>query len=93
MRCSGLLLVLALGVTGRAGAQDRTVIRMAGSLEGLPFSSAVRAGDLLYLSGQIGVPPGGEAPAPGGIGPDATSGLARGAAVEIECLALAGSSR
>jgi reactive intermediate/imine deaminase len=33
----------------------------------LPFSEAVRAGDLLYLSGQIGNVPGEPAPVPGGI--------------------------
>lgn len=34
----------------------------------LPFSEAVRAGDLLYLSGQIGNVPGNEpAPVPGGV--------------------------
>ena len=34
---------------------------------GLPFSEAVQAGDMLYLSGQIGVAPGGTALVPGGI--------------------------
>lgn len=37
------------------------------STKGVPFSEAVQAGDMLYLSGQIGVPPGGNALAPGGI--------------------------
>jgi 2-iminobutanoate/2-iminopropanoate deaminase len=39
-------------------AVDRETIRVPGSLEGLPFSSAVRAGNMLYLSGQIGTLPG-----------------------------------
>ncbi len=34
---------------------------------GLPFSEAVRAGDMLYLSGQVGIMPGGMKLAPGGI--------------------------
>jgi 2-iminobutanoate/2-iminopropanoate deaminase len=141
--------LMALMAPLSARAQERQVIRMPGSLEGLPFSSAVRVGDMLYLSGQIGVPPGGDMPVPGGIEAEtrqtmenikavlayagssldrvvkctvflrdiadyaamnavyaayfphdpparsamAASGLVRGAAVEIECLALAGSAR
>ena len=37
----------------------------------LPFSEAVRHGDTLYLSGQIGVVPGTLALVPGGIAPEA----------------------
>lgn len=36
----------------------------------LPFSPAVRAGDLLFLSGAIGRPPGSTELAKGGIGPE-----------------------
>jgi reactive intermediate/imine deaminase len=36
----------------------------------LPFSQAVRVGDVLYLSGQIGLTPGTRSLAPGGIGPE-----------------------
>jgi reactive intermediate/imine deaminase len=149
MRQSVLVLALGLAAVGRADAQAKSVIRVPGSLEGLPFSSAVRVGDMLYLSGQIGVPSGGTAVVPGGIEAEtrqtmenikavlayagssldrvvkctvflrdiadyaamntvyaayfpkdpparstlAASGLARGAAVEIECLALAGGDR
>jgi 2-iminobutanoate/2-iminopropanoate deaminase len=39
-------------------AQDRQVVRPPGSATGLPFSPAVRIGNMLYLSGQIGVLPG-----------------------------------
>ena len=141
-----LLASLLLILPGPAGAQQREAIQMPGSLEGLPFSTAVRVGDLVYLSGQIGVRPGTRELAPGGIGPEtrqtmenikqvleyvgsgldrvvkctvfladiadyaamndvyrsyfptepparsalAASGLALGAAVEIECIALAG---
>lgn len=38
--------------------------------EELPFSPAVRAGDLLFLSGAIGRPPGSEKLVPGGIVPE-----------------------
>lgn len=52
-----LTLLLAAPAAGLAG-QDRQVIQLPGSLPGLPFSSAVRVGNVLYLSGQIGVLPG-----------------------------------
>jgi len=48
-------------------AQDKEVIQMPGSLEGLPFSTAVRVGDMLFLSGQIGTLPGTRELAPGGV--------------------------
>jgi 2-iminobutanoate/2-iminopropanoate deaminase len=38
----------------------------------LPFSQAVRVGDTLYVSGQIGILPGTLTLAPGGIGPETT---------------------
>ena len=141
-----VLLCAALAVAGSAAAQQREVIQLPGSLEGLPFSSAVRVGEILYLSGQIGLLPGTRELAPGGIEAEtrqtmenikavleyagssmdrvvkctvflrniddydamnrvyagffsenpparsalAASGLALGAAVEIECIALAG---
>lgn len=64
-----LVPVLALGLivawTPRVHAQApggaRTgdkVVQVAGEVEGLPFSSAIRAGGMIYLSGQIGNLPG-----------------------------------
>jgi 2-iminobutanoate/2-iminopropanoate deaminase len=41
----------------------------------LPFSEAVRSGDMLYVSGQIGILPGSMTLAPGGIGPEARRAL------------------
>jgi len=41
----------------------------------LPFSEAVRAGDLLFLSGQIGYDPATGQPVPGGIKAEATRAL------------------
>jgi reactive intermediate/imine deaminase len=56
------LLVLALGallaMAGGVSAQDRQVIRPPGSVAALPFSPAVRVGNMLYLSGQLGLVPG-----------------------------------
>ena len=41
----------------------------------LPISEAVRAGDLLFVSGQLGTAPGKDELVPGGIGPEATQAL------------------
>src|SRR3989440_8593457 len=46
---------------------DVSVIHGPGEVPGLPFSSAVRVGDLLFLSGQIGNVPGTRQLADGGI--------------------------
>src|SRR5438876_444587 len=46
---------------------DVSVIHGPGEVQGLPFSSAVRVGDLLFLSGQIGNVPGTRRLADGGI--------------------------
>jgi len=63
-----LALVALLGLPVALAAQDarivtdtpvtKKVIQMPGSLPGLPFSSAVQIGKVIYLSGQIGVLPG-----------------------------------
>jgi reactive intermediate/imine deaminase len=62
-----LLALICLLLPAVAIAQEKEVIRVPGSLEGLPFSSAVRVGNLLYLSGQIGTLPGSRELAGGGI--------------------------
>jgi reactive intermediate/imine deaminase len=48
-------------------SQEKETIVVPGSLEGLPFSSAVRVGNILYLSGQVGALPGTRELAAGGI--------------------------
>ena len=63
-------MVLALTVPAATAAQEKEVIQVPGSLEGLPFSSAVRVGDVLYLSGQIGTLPGTNGLTEGGVGPE-----------------------
>ncbi len=68
-----LLGVLAIGLTpNRASAQvDVEYLRSdAARAAGLPFSEAVRVGNMLYLSGQIGTRPEGRGLAPGGIQPE-----------------------
>ena len=59
-------VLLVIGA-GQGVAQEREVVQLPGSLEGLPFSSAVRIGNTLYLSGQIGVYHGTRELADGGV--------------------------
>ena len=59
MRTTCLCLAIALPAAAAAQAPpDRQVIQLPGASVGLPFSSAVRVGNVLYLSGQIGNRPG-----------------------------------
>ena len=60
------MILLAMVVPSILAAQQppdtsksqKRVIQIPGSLPGLPFSSAVQVGNVLYLSGAIGVLPG-----------------------------------
>lgn len=58
MRLQLLLVTSVLATTAAARQSDKQVIQLPGSLPGLPFSSATRVGNVLYLSGAIGVLPG-----------------------------------
>ena len=53
-----LMLAVLLAPVAAAAAQDRQVIHTPHEVAGLPFSSAVRVGNLLFLAGQIGNVPG-----------------------------------
>ena len=61
--------VIAVGMAHAAGPEY--FARPVTSGPPLPFSEAVQVGDLLYLSGTIGVAPGTVNLVPGGIGPEA----------------------
>ena len=54
------MLPVSLGARQRADTAhtEKQVVQLPGALPGLPFSSAVRVGNVLYLSGAIGVLPG-----------------------------------
>jgi len=67
MRVAVLFTLTLLCAASGAGAQEKEVIRAPGAPPGLPFSSAVRVGNLLFLSGQVGVRPGTTELVPGGI--------------------------
>jgi len=82
------LVALLVAVAIPAAAQDRQVIQPPGTGAGLPFSAAVRVGNMLYLSGQIGTVPGTRQLADTGI-----TGQVRQALENIKAtLAYAGSS-
>ena len=62
----------ALAAAATANAADiEYFTRAVSSGPPLPFSEAVRVGDTLYLSGEVGVVPGTVNLVPGGIGPEA----------------------
>jgi 2-iminobutanoate/2-iminopropanoate deaminase len=73
---AGLLPLLACGRERPAAPTVATLERvpMPGKLE-LPFSAAVRAGSVIYLSGQLGTDSTGRL-VPGGIGPETAQALA-----------------
>ena len=58
MRITMVVAALLWGGAATVAAQDHQVINPPGASVGLPFSSAVRVGNMLYLSGQIGNTPG-----------------------------------
>jgi reactive intermediate/imine deaminase len=71
-RLSWLVLLI---VVPALGAQQKEVLQVPGAVAGLPFSSAVRVGDVIYLSGQIGNRIGTRELVPGGIGPETRQAL------------------
>jgi 2-iminobutanoate/2-iminopropanoate deaminase len=68
MRRAAVSIVFTLLAAAPLAAQERQVVRLPGAApQGLPFSPAVRAGNIVYLSGQIGFLPGTRQLASGGI--------------------------
>lgn len=82
------LMLLMLVGAGLASAQDKQAINPPGASLNLPFSAAVRVGNMLYLSGQIGTVPGTRQLADTGIAGQTKQALENVKAV----LAAAGSS-
>ncbi|MEJ2238564.1 MAG: Rid family detoxifying hydrolase [Gemmatimonadales bacterium] len=70
-----MIAVCCLLIPATGMAQEKEVIQLPGSLEGLPFSSAVRVGNMLYLSGQIGNLPGTRDLVPGGVAAETRQAL------------------
>ena len=74
----GLLLLLGGCATQRPQTPTTEFFPMPGG-RSLPFSEAVRVGDMLYLSGQLGTDSTGQL-VPGGIGPETRQALSNIAA-------------
>jgi reactive intermediate/imine deaminase len=72
---SGAVGALEAGVTSAAGGQQRRELIGEPAPGGLPFSAAVRYGDLLFVSGSIGNRPGTLELVPGGIEPETRQAL------------------
>jgi 2-iminobutanoate/2-iminopropanoate deaminase len=61
-------LVLALlAVAPSLHAQQKEMLEVPGTVPGMPFSPAVRVGNVIYLSGSIGAPLGSKELVPGGV--------------------------
>lgn len=71
-----LAVAVGLCLAAPAAAQEKVVVPLPPALQGLPFSAAVRVGDVLYLSGQIGTLPGTRTLAAGGVGAETRQTLA-----------------
>ncbi len=75
LRFAPLALAVALAACRTAPPPPEYYASPDAKLAALPFSEAVRAGDLLFLSGQIGSVPGTMQLAPGGIAAEAQQAL------------------
>ncbi|HUF51682.1 MAG TPA: Rid family detoxifying hydrolase [Longimicrobiales bacterium] len=69
-----VLLLIACAATACASAPTRQVVAPAGATTIAPYSPGIRSGDLLFLSGQIGMT--GGALVPGGIAAETRQALA-----------------
>ena len=63
-----IVLALSAVVTSGITAQQKEVLKVPGAVAGLPFSPAIRVGNIIYLSGQLGNKMGTRELVPGGIG-------------------------
>jgi 2-iminobutanoate/2-iminopropanoate deaminase len=63
-----IVLALSAVVTSGITAQQKEVLKVPGAVAGLPFSPAIRVGNIIYLSGQLGNKMGSRELVPGGIG-------------------------
>lgn len=67
LRCAVVVLVSSPLSACASAAADRVVIAPAGSSSLAPYSPAIRTGDLVFLSGQVGLRPGTRELAAGGV--------------------------
>ncbi len=65
-----LFMLLLVGAALPLAAQEKEVLAVPGAVAGLPFSPAVKVGNIIYLSGQLGNQMGTRTLVSGGIGPE-----------------------
>lgn len=65
MRLLSLITLVVLAAP--LSAQEKQVLQVPGTVAGLPFSPAIRVGNIIYLSGQLGNRIGTRELVPGGI--------------------------
>src|SRR5512143_3757127 len=70
-----ITLLLLSGIAPALAAQDKEVLQVPGAVAGLPFSPAVKVGNVIYLSGQIGNRLGTREIVTGGVGPETKQAL------------------
>ena len=73
MRIAAALVVLLVPAVLRA--QDRVAVRPPGAEARFPFTPAIKVGNLVFASGQVGIPPGTTTLVEGGIGPQTRQAL------------------
>ena len=69
------ILITTLAVPASAADKPQFINSPAAEKRGRPFSEAVRAGDFMFLAGQVGVDPATDKVVPGGIVPEARQAL------------------
>lgn len=69
LAAAGAALAIGLGTAHAASPELKAYPSTA--VEGLPYSGAVRAGDVVYVGGVLGTAEGGQDLVPGGITPEA----------------------
>ena len=70
--CTGLGGCVTTNVETASNAPEVIYDKEPGAGLGLPFSPAVVAGDLIFLSGALGIEPGSRSPVEGGVGAETT---------------------
>ena len=70
-----MLWLVTLALVPTLAAQQKEVLQVPGAVAGLPFSPAIKVGDLIYLSGQIGNRIGTRELVPGGVSAETRQSL------------------
>lgn len=77
MRTAILPFSITIAAAGLSHASETRIAHPSPDIMSLPYSAAVQAGNIIYVSGVLGLQPGGDALVPGGITPEAEQIFAR----------------